>query len=359
MKLELLVCTCVLISLVGCALPVAPENSAPIDSSFGAAGQASTDELTAPPGDAEIGAAADRESDAANTPTKRWRNLFVDVTNAALDDPGESSTYAGSVGANYTVPIAPRHLVALQLGGDLTFREDNPEFDVTGGGFARGLSLTDDIEAGAALLVDYRHTQRDAALFAARPTGGVDLGENDAVGVQGVIPLNDDTVRRRATERITQRITRRADVFWGHRWNETLWTEISGGFQFGDVDSPIFGGQIAYAIHPAVNLAGIGEINLDGDFAAGVSIVFDLGKSGQASTLRRFGSSAGLTPFPKRSFPVTMVESRRRRGAAGAAPAILPPGGGTPPGGNGTPPDGGEERPDEECGTACDDFLEP
>ncbi len=244
----------------------------------------------------------------ASRPTNDWRHLHLDVTNQALNEPQEDSTYAASVGANYTIPLLPQYSIAAQIGGDVTFREKGTEYDVTTGIFKRGLKLNDSFELGGALLLDYRHTQRDGNIFGVRPSVGVDIGEDDSFGVEGVLPLDSETVARTPTMKIVQEMVRRVDAHWGHDWTQELATEFSGGYMFGEIDSPVVGAQGAYALHPSINLALIGEINFEGDYAAGISVVFDLSSSGRPSTVRRYGSKQGLVPFTKRSFPFMVTE---------------------------------------------------
>lgn len=255
-------------------------------------------------------AATRRDLDPVARPTDDWRHLHLDVTNLGLDEPEEDSTYALSLGANYTIPILPRSLLAAQLGGDVTFREKGTELDVTTGVFHRGLQLADELELGGAVLVDFRHTQRDGDLFGLRPVIGIDIGELDSIGLEGLIALNDETVERAATGKLTQRMATRVDAHWGRDWNQEWTTDLAAGYMFGDVDSPVVGGQVTFALTRSVNLAGRGEVNFEGDYAVGLSVVFDLASTGRASTVRRYGKKHGLVPFTKRSFPFIVTELR-------------------------------------------------
>ncbi|MCA8962859.1 MAG: hypothetical protein KDC38_20185 [Planctomycetes bacterium] len=253
-------------------------------------------------------------------PRLRLQNSYVDVTAGALNEPKSEATGFGSLGFNVGLPVSNDSL-GLQVGGDFTVVEGGEVlWDATAGLFGRHLELTDDLVAGGAVLVDYRHSAIDADLFGLRWVAGISTQSRHHFGARGSYPLRADDVRINDGRVIEERMTLRHEGFWGHDWTDRLNTELWIGYQAGEADSMVFGAHASWALTPEIALAPMGEINAHGDYAVGAALVFDLGASARSSTQTRFDRRGvdDLTPFRKRSFPIMLVDHRSKTGASPA-----------------------------------------
>jgi hypothetical protein len=239
----------------------------------------------------------------------KWTdNLFLDGAGGFEKPTGEDSTAFGSIGVNLGLPILPNQdhngvAWGLQLGGDIKFREDNPEYDITVGVFARNLVVRDQ-QAAVAMLMDYRHSAYHHDIFALRPIAGITLTKQDSIALTGVIGLNDD--KEEFDNRIIRvETTDRIQAIWTREWTDRITTEFSGGYQFSDVDEGFGGAQIVYGLNKHMDVAVGGEINGNGNYSAGITFSYHVGGLGRHASVHNIRSSgAGFyTPFPKRSFP--------------------------------------------------------
>lgn len=228
-------------------------------------------------------------------------NLYLNSSIGGEHPPGEHSTPFGSLGANWGIPLTPPDDIAfgLQLGGSLKLREDDPEFNLTFGGFGRHFNTFQDQQGAFALLFDYRHTAFHNDVWAVRPILGTTVGPQDAVGLEIVVGLNED----RGEEMIDEFVP-----FWTHDWSEEVATELGFGYQFSDVDEALFRGRVAYGFSPYADIGFGGDFNTDGDYALGVSVSYHFGGTGRHAMLHNIGGKgAGVyTPFPDASFPVLL-----------------------------------------------------
>ena len=139
-------------------------------------------------------------------------NLFLNA-GAGVEKPvGEDSTPYGLFGANWGIPLTQPDNVALglQLGGNVKFREDDPELNGTLGGFARNFKTFESRQGAFGLLLDYRRTAFHNDLWDVRPILGTTVSEKDAVGIEGVAGVS----REHGQEIIDQFTT-----FWTRDWN--------------------------------------------------------------------------------------------------------------------------------------------
>jgi|SRR5579862_6384842 len=62
-------------------------------------------------------------------------NLYLNAGAGIEEPPGEDSTFFGTVGADWALPLTPPDGVALglQAGGNVKARDDDPEFNATSG----------------------------------------------------------------------------------------------------------------------------------------------------------------------------------------------------------------------------------
>ena len=280
-------------------------------------------------------------------------NLYLDLTGGGERPTGEDSTAYGSIGANWGIPLTPGSegvALGVQVGCDIKIRDDDPEFDATFGLFGRNFKSFGDQQAAFALLMDYRHTSFGNDLVALRPVIGTTISAQDAIGLTGVAGLNTSANNIGAT-RISQEAIDRIEAFWNRDWSARLATEFSVGYQMSHVNEALFGAQLVYGINEHVDIALGGEINTDGDFAAGVTMSYHFGGTGRHATLHNIrGSGTGLyTPFPKRSFPAMMHRTVRR--SVGSITGGTTGGPTTPS----TPPDTGTGTTDNPGGTTTGD----
>jgi hypothetical protein len=265
-------------------------------------------------------------------------NLFLELGAGYQEPAGEDGTAFGVLGANWGVPLTRNSdgiALGLQLGGDVTFREDDPQWGLTFGPFARNLKVGDR-QAALALLVDYTRTAFDNDLWALRPIAGVMLNEKDGVGLTGTAHLNRDSSTS-GTTIVRQQAIDRVDAFWNRDWNGALATEISIGCQFSHIDEAVFGGQLVCGLNPNVDLSVGGEVNTAGDFVIGARVSYHFGSTGRHDSIHNIGGSGKslYTPFPKRRLTSLAHETRRSSLPGGGGGGGNPGGGGGDTGGGG------------------------
>ncbi len=241
-------------------------------------------------------------------------NLFLNARAGFEKPTGEDSTGFAALGFNWGIPLnAESDGVAwgAQVGGDLTFREDNPEWNQTLGLFCRKVPAVGDNEAAAAALFDYTHTAFHNDVWAFRPVLGTTLGKQDAIGVTAVIELNEDSSSQGAAG-FCQECEDRLEFFWNRDWDEKLASEWGVGYQFGEVDETIFNWVMAYSISPAWDVAALGSINTAGNYDIGGRVSFHFGATSRHDVIHNIDGAgkARFTPFPKqRPLEVTRCHS--------------------------------------------------
>ncbi len=234
-----------------------------------------------------------------------WQdNLFLNAGAGIEKPPGEDSTGFMAIGFNWGLPLnAESDGVAwgAQVGGDVTFREDDPEWSQTLGVFCRKLASFGDEEAALAVLFDYTHTAFGNDVWAFRPVLGTTISDQDAIGVTAIIGLNDDD-EPLGESRICQECADQFELFWNRDWNEAWASELGVGYQFGDVDETIFNGVLVYAVNDGWDVAGLGSVNTAGHYLVGVRVSYHFGQTRRHDVLHNIdGAGAGrFTPFPKR-----------------------------------------------------------
>jgi len=232
-------------------------------------------------------------------------NLYLNAGTGLESPPGEDSTFYGLVGVNWGIPLTPPDGVALglQLGGNFKVRDDDPEWNLTFGGFGRNFRIFQDQQGMAAMLFDYRRTAFHNGVWDLRPIIGTTLTPQDALGAEGVASLNSDDGQEAISE---------FSVFWTRDWTDVIGTELGSGYQFSGVDEGLFRGRVAFGLTPHIDLACGGDFNTDGDYAFGVLFSYGFGGTGRHPALHNIGGSGrGLyTPLPDASFP--LLEHRTR-----------------------------------------------
>lgn len=240
----------------------------------------------------------------AAEPVAWHENLFLEAGAGWQEAPGEDSTGWTRLGFNLGLPLNDESdgvAWGAQAGGDVTFREDNPEWSHTVGMFARRLASFGNEEAAAAALFDYTRTAWRNDVWAFRPVLGTTLSDRDAVGVTAVIGLNDDE-EAQGESTVCQECADRVELFWNRDWNADLASELGVGYQFGDVDETLFNAVVVYAVTDAWDVAGHGTINTTGDYVIGVQVSFHFGQTRRHDLLHNIDGEAAarFTPFPKR-----------------------------------------------------------
>jgi hypothetical protein len=271
-------------------------------------------------------------------------NLFFDAQGGFEKPTGESSTLNGSIGLNWGIPLnraTDGAAYGFQVGGDIKFRDDGPEYDATTGFFIRNLKWRNGQQAELALLLDYRFTSFENHLLALRPVIGTTLTERDGIGLTGVAGISTDA-HREGNFVYRQEAIDRIEAFWNRAWTDTISTELSVGYQMSHVDEGLFGAQVVYGLDENWDMAIGGEINTEGNYAVGITATFHFGGTGRHATLHNIGGSgAGLyTPFPKRSFPAMVQRTERKpvstgggKGSSGGSSGGPTTGGGSTGGG--------------------------
>ncbi len=225
-------------------------------------------------------------------------NLYINA-GVGLERPvGEDSTGYAAFGVNWAVPLTSTNGLALglQLGGGPKFREDDPEWNATVGGFARNFATFGGQRGAAAVLFDYRRTAFQDDLWAIRPIIGTTVSERDALGLEGMAGLN---VQRRERGPTSLR------TFWTRGWSEWLNTEIGAGYELRHVRGALFRARAAIRLTDSTDLWCGADANLNGNYAVGVGVSYRLGGAGRPNNLNHIAGSGGelYTPFPTADFP--------------------------------------------------------
>jgi len=232
-------------------------------------------------------------------------NLYFNGSAGWEKPPGEDSTGFGSIGANWGIPLTPPEDVAvgLQLGGNVTFRDDDPEGNVTFGGFGRNFRIFNDQQGAIAALFDYRRTAFHNDVWDFRPIIGTTVSPQDGLGLEGVAPLNTDRGQQAIGE---------FTGFWTRDWFDPFATELGLGYQFSGVDEGLLRARLAYGLTPQWDVGVGGDLNTDGDYAMGVVVSYHFGYTGRHAFLHNIGGSGAqlYTPFPDASFPELLHRTR-------------------------------------------------
>ena len=232
-------------------------------------------------------------------------NLYLNGSGGGERPPGEHSTPFGSVGANWGIPLTPPDGTALglQLGGSVKAREDDPELNLTFGGFARQFRTFQDQQGAAALLFDYRRTAFHNDVWAVRPILGTTISPQDALGMEVVAGLD----REHGEEAIDEFVP-----FWTRDWSRQVATEFGLGYQFSSVDEALLRARLAYGFTPNADIGFGGDMNTDGDYALGVTVSYHFGGTGRHAMLDNIGGKGNelYTPFPDAGFPVLFHRSK-------------------------------------------------
>jgi hypothetical protein len=225
-------------------------------------------------------------------------NLYLNAGAGIENSSGEDSTFFGSVGADWGIPLTPPEGVAfgLQVGGSVKARDDDPELNATFGGFGRNFRTFQDQQGAVGLLFDYQRTAFHNNIWDFRPIIGTTISPRDALGLEGVAGLNTDN---------GQEMTSEFTFFWTRDWTDTISSELGWGYQFSDVDEVLFRGRVAFGLSPNVDIGVGGDVNGDGDYALGAFVSYHFGGTGRHAALHNIGGSGAAlyTPFPDANFP--------------------------------------------------------
>ncbi|MCG3149537.1 MAG: hypothetical protein PCFJNLEI_03000 [Verrucomicrobiae bacterium] len=232
-------------------------------------------------------------------------NLYLNAGTGWEKPSGEDSTPFGQFGANWALPLTQPDTLAIgvQLGSNLKFREDDPEWNTTFGAFGRNIQTFPDRQGAVALLFDYRHTAFHNDLWAIRPIIGTTVSDQDALGIEGVAGLNNE-----GGEKITDQFT----TFWTRDWQNNFTTEFGIGYQFSHVDETLFRGRCAVSLSEYIALAFGGDINTAGNYAIGIGVSYHFGGTGRHAFLHNISGTgaAAYTPFADSGFPELVQRSR-------------------------------------------------
>ena len=238
------------------------------------------------------------------------RGLLWDFEVGAEREPENSaSAFAGS-GINYGARVSERFPFGFQIGTRIVKREgDRIDALTSGGAFTRDLTVFGR-RAGLALLADYVRPRSDADLFGLRIITGVELSEQDHVGVKVSVPLNRDTVRE-TDEKFRQRLLQRTDLFWTHDFASGFCTELFLGYQGGDVASPAVGVRAGIPFRADITIVPAFETNTEGNYAVGVQLVFEFSGRERSAVVTRFTRQDGddYTPFRLLSFTSVLIDN--------------------------------------------------
>jgi len=226
------------------------------------------------------------------------KNLYVNVGfgSQKLESNGNDGQLFQTVGYNMGLQLKQLDngvVIGLQNGVNATVTErDNDQkgvFNTTSGLFFRNLKLGCNQVAGATLF-DFEHTFDGANLWSFRPILGLTVSDKDAIGATASFHINTDN---------GEQSTPYAAGFWNRTWNDKIASEAKVGYQFGAIKETFGSAQVAYGFNKNVNLVALGEVNGNGDYTAGLAVVYGFGGTGQHSTLANI-RGVDATPFPKK-----------------------------------------------------------
>lgn len=186
-----------------------------------------------------------------------------------------------------------------RISAGLFFREGNGSLDPEGSRALLSPYQPPELSLGGGVYADYVRTRDDSDLFGLHGIVGASVSERHHVGVASYFSLNKERVEQGRRAGIGERILIRHDLSWGYEWSEQLGSEISVGYQSGHVDGPVFGLRVGALVRSNVMLRPSFESNLEGDFAAGLQLVWEFGGERKPLTLTRYGaqSDSDHTPF--------------------------------------------------------------
>jgi len=227
-------------------------------------------------------------------------------------EPEESATATLGGEIAFAAPLIDPIGLGFQIGGGLRLREIRPDVSATAGLFRRELAIGEMPPVSGALLLDYRYTQHERSLFALRPEGSISLSPENAIGVSGTFPFNDEVVRRGGAGKKVQRFVPRGEIFWACRWAPDLGTEVGIGYLFGDTRAPVLRGSLFWSIDDQFGVVPVAEVSLRGQYAIGVAAAIDFGGA-ERSLAHHLPARSPYTPFPSWSFGRIALETERRR----------------------------------------------
>jgi len=217
----------------------------------------------------------------------------------------EGSTGFGTSGANWGIPLAQPDNVALglQLGGGENLRAYDPEWDGTIGAFGRNLASFGQQKGAAAVLFDYRQTLSQDDSWAVRPILGTTISAKDALGVEGVAPLN---------EQRGQKANNSLTTFWTRGWNERIGTEFGAGYEFRSVKGALLRARVAMALTPSTDFWWGGDANVNGSYAVGMGVTYYFGDKRRYASLHNIGGSTTdlYAPFPTSDYPALLSRKK-------------------------------------------------
>ncbi|HLE57241.1 MAG TPA: hypothetical protein VJB15_09170, partial [Rhodothermia bacterium] len=264
-------------------------------------------------------------------------NLYLDGSVGAETSAGEDTTGLGTAGFNWGIPLGNGERgpsLGLQVGADVKVSEKHPGWNATLGGFSRDLPSVFSQRSALAVLVDYEHTFIGNDLWAFRPVIGSTAGEKDALGFTGSVGLNDDSEIHDSTRLgpagpVREEMIDRIEGFWNRDWTRHLSTELSVGYQLGDIDELFFAPQVAYGVTQHIDVGVGAQINADGNYTAAFTSSYHFGGTGKHETIHNIrGSGKSLyTPFPKRNLANFLHETDRPGSSVGQGGAGIIAGG--------------------------------
>lgn len=242
-------------------------------------------------------------------------NMVFLVGAGARDGQAGSASAFANVGVAYGAPLWSAAGVRWQADGQFGRREGE-RFDsrISLGLFyrsppdperAEGRFGPLDLQAvaqkavGGGVYADYVRTRDDSDLFGLHGILGFSPIEDHHLGLISRFSLNKERVEAGRRAGIGERILVRHDVTWGCEWSEVLATELSVGYQGGHIRGLVTGIRIGALLRQNVSLRPSFESNFEGDYAAGLQLVWEFGGQRRPLLLTRYGSQSESdhTPF--------------------------------------------------------------
>jgi hypothetical protein len=267
-----------------------------------------------PAGGQETGMEVDRGASAYDQLDNLW--LAAGAGYMMPDDQDSTWLFFGTL--NYGFPLYDDWGLGWQAGGQVLFRDDDPDWTGALGLFQREAPLEIQREAGLeevawALQGLYVRTHNDADLAGLKPVVGAYLDDINYLVLTGIWGINDENVSRTPPEVVE--LVDQAMLAWGTRWMDgALRTEVGGGYAFGNVEEAIVGAHAGWNITEIMSVNVTGQMDLEGNYYAALSLGFDLGADGANASFNNMAIREGTryTPFPIEGLPVIFYESEER-----------------------------------------------